>query len=251
MDYQAVIEFELYLDSEDIQVGEKLTIKPHIMGLKAESLMISSSIKKPANGNVNYQVLLQRALQHSGSLIEFLRDELPYAWRDAYADMTTHPLNLVRFTYGSFEYIFDDYASLEATSVAPCCADIEARLMVVLGCSSPSSLPRDDYRLKGWIGATGKVFGNRWDKGHYIAHTIGGAVDGLEANVFVQRRDLNRGWSTEGKRYREMEKYCSMNKGTFCFSRPLYIDQSSKPAFIEFGILKDGRELCVELFDNS
>ena len=47
--------------------------------------------------------------------------------------------------------------------------------------------------LKDWIGATGKVFGNKWDKGHYIAHTIGGAVDGLEANIFVQRRDLNRG----------------------------------------------------------
>lgn len=213
--------------------------------------MGTPSIKKLVKGAVDYQEILQQALQHSGDLIDFLRQELPYVWRDAYVAMTTHPLNIVRWTYGSFEYIFDDYASLEVTGAVPSSANIEARLVAVFGCSNPSSLPRDDYRLKGWIGATGKVFGNKWDKGHYIAHTIGGAIDGLEANVFVQRRDLNRGWSAEGKRYREMETYCSRNPGTFCFSRPLYIDQSSQPAFIEFGVLKNGRELCVELFDNS
>jgi hypothetical protein len=63
--------------------------------------------------------------------------------------------------------------------------------------------------------------------------TIGSVVDGLEANVFVQRRDLNRGWSPAGKRFREMEKYCVSNRGTFCFSRPFYTDQTAKPAFVE------------------
>ena len=43
-------------------------------------------------------------------------------------------------------------------------------------------------------------------------------MDGLEANVFVQRRDLNRGRSAAGKRFREMEQYCVLNRGTFCFS---------------------------------
>jgi len=32
----------------------------------------------------------------------------------------------------------------------------------------------------------------RVGKGHFIAHSIGGAVDGWELNVFVQRRELNR-----------------------------------------------------------
>ena len=94
------------------------------------------------------------------------------------------------------------------------------------------------------------MFGPGWDKGHFIAHSIGGAVDGLEANVFVQRRDLNRGWSVAGKRFRQMEQYCVLNPGTLCFSRPLYADQTAKPAFVEFGVLKRGGELWVESFDN-
>jgi hypothetical protein len=135
--------------------------------------MINTSFNKPVKGTVNYQEIFQRALEHSGSLIDFLCAELPYIWRDAYTEMTTHPLNIVRWTYGSFEYIFDHYASLEMTGAVPNSVDIEARLVAVSGCSTPSRLPRDDYRLKGWIGATGKVFGDKWDKGHYIIlHTL-------------------------------------------------------------------------------
>lgn len=135
--------------------------------------------------------------------------------------------------------------------MAPYAIDVEGRLIGVLGCSSPKITRRDDYRLKGWVGATEKVFGSGWDKGHFIAHTIGGVVDGLEANVFVQRRDLNRGWSAAGKRFREMEKYCVSNPRTFCFSRPLYADQTAKPAFVEFGVLKAGNELWLECFENQ
>jgi hypothetical protein len=90
----------------------------------------------------------------------------------------------------------------------------------------------------------------RFDKGHYIAHSIGGAVDRSEMNVFVQRRDLNRGWSPEGKQYRTMEKYSVCHSGTFCFTHPLYDDQTSIPFFIEFGVLKSSDELWVECFDN-
>jgi hypothetical protein len=78
-------------------------------------------------------------------------------------------------------------------------------------------------------------------------------VDQCELNVFVQRRDLNRGWSVAGKRFRSMEKYCSSNPGTFCFSRPIYsfADGSSKPVAVEFGVLKADGELWVEVFDNQ
>jgi hypothetical protein len=133
----------------------------------------------------------------------------------------------------------------------PYAVDVEGRLVGVLGCSTPKTTRRDDYRLKEWLGATEKVFGPGWDKGHFIAHTIGGVVDGLEANVFVQRRDLNRGWSPAGKRFREMEKYCVSTPGTFCFSMPLYTDQTAKPAFAEFGVVKTGDELWLECFDNQ
>jgi hypothetical protein len=164
--------------------------------------------------------------------------------------MTPGPTEVLRFRRGTFEYMYDDYVPEETSTTVPNDLGKEARLAAAFGISQPSESARDDYRLRGWVGATEKIFGKEWDKGHFIAHSIGGAVDGSEANVFVQRRDLNRGWSQEGIRYCEMERYCRLNPGTFCFSCPLYVDQTAKPAFIEFGVLKTDRELWVECFDN-
>jgi hypothetical protein len=72
----------------------------------------------------------------------------------------------------------------------------------------------------------------------------------LEINVFVQRRDLNRGWSAEGKLYRSMEKFCLEHPGTFFFHRPFYNDCTSRPCALEFGVLKPSGELWVERFKN-
>ena len=85
------------------------------------------------------------------------------------------------------------------------------------------------------------------DKGHFIAHAIGG---GLDMNVFSQARDLNRGISEQGKVYRLMERYCYENAGTFCFSRPVYDDATSIPRWVEFGLLRDDGSLWVEVFEN-
>lgn len=195
--------------------------------------------------------LLQQARSVPGQQVAtVLAEDLPFAWRDAYLEMMPRATNIVRFRFGTFEYIYDDYASLEATGAVPYDPGIEARLVAVCELSAPQKKKRDDYRLKGWVGATEKTFGSAWDKGHFIAHSIGGAVDQTELNVFVQRRDLNRGWSTAGKRFREMEKYCELNSGTFCFSRPVYDDQMAKPALIEFGVLRRNFEFWVECFEN-
>jgi hypothetical protein len=85
------------------------------------------------------------------------------------------------------------------------------------------------------------------EKGHFIAHCIGG---GLDINVFSQARDLNRGLSAEGRVYREMEKYCHANPGTFCFSRPVYADTTSVPRWLKFGLTKEDGRLRVEVFEN-
>lgn len=200
---------------------------------------------------IDYESLLKEAGADSyETAISFLKERLPFVWRDAYLEMMPRATNIVRFQYGAFEYIYDDYASLEATGAVSYHPKMEARLVGVSGCSAPKETKRDDFRLRGWVGPTEKTFGRGWDKGHFMAHSIGGAVDQLEVNVFIQRRDLNRGWSDAGQRYREMEKYCGFNPGTFCFSRPLYLDQTAKPAFVEFGILKNVHELWIECFDN-
>jgi hypothetical protein len=203
---------------------------------------------------INYPGLLATAgrgpLEETMSI---LLAELPALWKRAYIEMTPHETNLCVVTHKTFRYIFDDYGTLEVSGKVPYNPVFEARLVGALGRSVPQKCHRDDGRLKGWVGPTEAHFGRKWDKGHFIAHSIGGAVDQCELNVFVQRRDLNRGWSAAGKRFRNMEKYCFSHPETFCFSRPLYslTDGSSKPIAIEFGILKADGDLWVDVFDNS
>jgi hypothetical protein len=183
-------------------------------------------------------------------VIAYMAEQLPFVWRDTYLAMMTRPTNIVRFQRDAFTYIYDDYASVESSGAVPYDAVMEARLIAAYGCSAPKKGSTDEARRKGWIGPSKKMFGPGWDKGHFIANSIGGAVDQSEVNVFVQRSELNQGRSIAGRRYREMEKYCAANPATFCFSRPIYSDQTARPAFIEFGVLKNDATLWVECFDN-
>jgi hypothetical protein len=207
---------------------------------------------KPRAGLVDYKSILELYRDCSKKqLITQLLEKLPFHFRDAYEKMTRRQTDIVRVRYNTFEYIYDHFPELQSNQTPLPDVKIEPRLVGVLGCSSPQTKKRDDYRLKGWVGQTEKYFGRLWDKGHFMAHSIGGAVDGAEINVFIQKRSLNRGWSDEGKRFRQMETFCATNPGTFCFSRPLYFDQTAKPAFIEFGVLKTHKNLWVECFVNS
>jgi hypothetical protein len=92
-----------------------------------------------------------------------------------------------------------------------------------------------------------ELAGTNRDKGHFIAHAIGGGTD---LNIFSQDRETNRGISVQGKVYRQMEKYCFARPGTFCFARPVYADATSVPRWLEFGLIKEDGRLWVELFDN-
>ena len=202
-------------------------------------------------GRVDYSGLLASLNgSFSQAVIAALSEELPHLWRDAYLAMTPVETNICRILLASFEYLFDDCATLEAQGLVAQDRKRESRLVAVFGHSAPQKRSRDDSRLQGWPGRPEARFGKRWDKGHFIAHSIGGAVDQWELNVFLQRRDLNRGWSRAGKLYRSMETYCALHPGTFCFSRPIYMDGSARPALLEFGILKAEGELWVEVFKN-
>ena len=189
------------------------------------------------------------AVARSGkSVEEFLRAELPHVWRDAYVAMAPgRHVNVGIITRGTFDYFYDDQDTLVATGVIPDEPNLESRVVAVIGSSAPDPRRRDDARLRGWLGPTDKTFGKAWDKGHFIAHSIGGAVTGSELNVFIQRRDLNRGWSAAGRRYRAMEHYCA---GVLCWSRPIYTDDSAMPLQIEFGVYRADGTLWVETFEN-
>jgi hypothetical protein len=187
------------------------------------------------------------AVERRTDVASFLRRELPLKWRDLYVSNVPHPTNLVRFPFRTFEYICDLHSDLEATGEVPYDQTIEDRVVAVIGTSARAEERRDASRSRGWVGPTEECLTTERDKGHFMAHCIGG---GLDVNVFSQERRLNRGWSPQGKIYRQMENYCYQRPGTLCFSRPIYTDSSSVPRWLEFGLLKDDQTLWVEVFDN-
>ncbi len=182
--------------------------------------------------------------------LRYFAHHLPFLCGDAYRARSHRPAVIVRIQHGTFEYVFDHYTSLEAIGAVPYSPTDENRLVVAHGRSAPWGGLRDDYRLRGGAGPTGGAFGGGWDKGHYIAHSLGGAVNGLEANVFVQRRELSRGWSAAGQRFRAMEGYCLEHPGTLCFARPIYLDGTARPGWLEYGIVYADSGPEVACFDN-
>jgi hypothetical protein len=80
----------------------------------------------------------------------FARD-LAYEWCEIYEAMSERTTNIVRFQCGTFEYLYDDYASLEAMGRVPYDPVTEARLVAVSGRSLFQGQARDDFRLKGWV----------------------------------------------------------------------------------------------------
>ena len=176
---------------------------------------------------------------HAGAplerMIEIMRADLPEAWLLRYRRMCDGPTNVHAITAGALEYLFDYCTELAV--------EREDRVVVAFGSSVASSGPRNASRIRGWPGSD-----DRGDRGHFIAHAAGGALD---INLFHQDAALNRGWSPQGKRYREMEQYCAEHPGVFCFSRPIYTDTTARPVEIEFGVLKEDGTLWVEVFANA
>jgi hypothetical protein len=200
--------------------------------------------------NSDYNNILSQnsELEYDGLVGKFY-DSLPILWAKSYKTFSQRLTDICIVSCGTFHYLFDD-SPTDVEEYTNNSIFFESRIVAVYGTSSPQIHKRDDGRLRGWIGKTEMIFGKSWDKGHYIAHSIGGSIDRNELNVYPQKRELNRGWSPQGKIYRKMERYCSDNKDIFCFNRPIYLDETFRPSFLEFGILMNDKNLWIELFDN-
>lgn len=196
---------------------------------------------------IDYEDMLCAARAEApGNVALFLQEKLLLAWRGAYTRSAARPVNLVQLRVGTFGYICDLYSRLEATGEIPYDQTIADRVVAVYGTSCRPDDKRNASQTRDGIDSTENFVSER-DNGHFMAHCIGG---GLEFNVFSQDRRLNRGWSAQGKIYRQMETYCYERPGTFCFSRPIYADGSSVPCWLEFGLLRSDETLWIELFDN-
>ena len=193
---------------------------------------------------IPYMEVLKAARASGEDVSTYLREELSLCWRDSYLQMTERSTDIIVFAYDTFEYIFDSFQQQEAYDPTAGTLPVEARLVAAVGTSKPKSSKRDDGRLRGLTVSPMPGIEDKWDRGHFIGHSIGGTVDGNEANVFLQLRSTNRG------RYRTMEAYCRKNPGVLCFSRPIYVDTSAHPAQVEFGVLKTDGELWVEVLSN-
>lgn len=168
-------------------------------------------------------------------------DQFSEVWIEHYHQMCNGPTNVLEVPLKAFTYLFDFCSELiEAGELAA--GAREDRALGAYGISQSAETARDASRIRGFPGSD-----DRGDRGHLAAHSAGG---GLDINIFHQDAYLNRGWSPAGKRYREMERYCARNAGTFFFTRLIYRDESARPAQIEFGIIRADHTLWLEVFDN-
>jgi hypothetical protein len=175
------------------------------------------------------------------TVVDVIRDEMPHAWLARYQKMCEGPTNVLVVSVSGFDYLYDYCTDLIDRGELPAGAR-EDRAVAAFGLSRPPKRARDATRIKRFPASD-----NRGDRGHFLSHAAGGPLD---INLFHQDVRLNRGWSPEGKLYREMERYCAAHEGTFFFSRPIYVDNTARPSEIELGILLPALTFWVEAFQN-
>jgi hypothetical protein len=128
------------------------------------------------------------------------------------------------------------------------------RVILAYALSIEQLTKRDVSRMRGFPNVNAgvrRVMGDKAfaaDKGHFLGHASGGILD---INLFPQRRELNRGWSAEGKRFRNMERYVADHSETFFYHRPQYDDESWIPRELEYGVLVDDVRWWVDTFQNK
>ncbi len=149
----------------------------------------------------------------------------------------------------NFTYIYD-YTGNPQNKGIDACAIPDSRVVGVFGITEENINVSNRSMMKRFLGRPGAYdcLGGKYNRGHFIAHLSGGPID---INLFPQRRDVNRGWSIEGKKYREMEKYIAGKPGIFVFSVPVYNDFSCCPFEIIFGYCDKDLQFVVDKFPNK
>ncbi len=166
--------------------------------------------------------------------------DLGTALLDAVAERYEHRFpdcSLLQFVQSGATYLFD-----LASAVG---ADQEDRT-VAAWTMTPATVAKRDASYQRGFPLPPDPDGTLVDRGHLIPHLSGGEFG---PNIFRQRRDLNRGWSSQGKRFRALEREAATTPGTFYFGHLLYEDGTAYPTEIEAGLLR-GETLHVDRFRN-
>ena len=145
--------------------------------------------------------------------------------------------SLLQFVQSGATYLFDLASAVEA--------DQEDRT-VAAWTVTPATVAKRDVSYQRGFPLPPDPDGTLVDRGHLIPHLSGGEFG---PNIFRQQRDLNRGWSNQGKRFRALEREAATTPGTFYFGHLLYEDGTAYPTEIETGLLRGGT-LHVDRFRN-
>jgi hypothetical protein len=159
---------------------------------------------------------------------------------DAVAERYEHQFpdcSLLQFVQSGATYLFD-----LASAVG---AEQEDRTLAAWTIT-PATVGKRDVSYQRGFPLPPDPDGTLVDRGHLIPHLSGGEFG---PNLFRQRRDLNRGWSSQGKRFRALEREAATTSGTFYFGHLLYEDGTAYPTEIETGLLR-GDTLHVDRFRN-
>lgn len=159
---------------------------------------------------------------------------------DAVAERYQHQCpkcSLLQFVQSGATYLFD-----LASTVG---AEQEDRTLAAWTIT-PATVGKRDVSYQRGFPLPPDPDGTLVDRGHLIPHLSGGQFG---PNLFRQRRDLNRGWSSQGKRFRALEREAATTPGTFYFGHLLYEDGTAYPTEIETGLLR-GETLHVDRFRN-
>lgn len=166
-------------------------------------------------------------------------ERLAREWTDEYRRVfAVDAADLVVVDPGNgFEYTFDLAGSLRDED-----AGREPRVVGVWGVSR-HGVERDRVRMRGHpkSGRPGD------DRGHLIACAAGG---GYDINLVAMDAALNRGRSTDGARFRALERHAAAVPGSLYFVRLVYDDDTARPAAFDVGVAIDG-SLTVATFENG
>lgn len=183
--------------------------------------------------SVDYSALAAFASQTPAPFQELVIRELTDAWCEKYEN--EYPQSQICcIEDNGAQYIFDRGADDEGTS---------PRTIAAFGSVNLDVAPRDTHYQAGFPLPESK---RPIDRGHLMPHSAGGLFG---PNIIPQDRALNRGWSTQGKRYRAMERRAISGPGNILFCRPIYADATDYPERIDLGFVS-GSRIVVETFLN-
>ena len=138
-----------------------------------------------------------------------------------------------------FTYIYD-------STLNPPLDEADNRVIGAWGRATPAAQPRDKSRMRGYPSPQ-RQHKTRVDRGHLIAHAIGGEYD---MNLIPQDAALNQGKGDGDRRWRELERYCEGHPGTLLLVRALYADITDHTTKLEYVLVLENGVLRVERFEN-